>query len=58
MHGQNHIKAAYIFFVCWYRYRVVFLEVKRPQRDAGHSPPSSTEVMNVWSYTSTTNHIN
>jgi hypothetical protein len=29
------------------------LGVKRPEREAGHSPPSSAEVKNVWSYTST-----
>jgi hypothetical protein len=29
------------------------LEVKRPRREADHSPPSSSEVQNVWSYTST-----
>jgi hypothetical protein len=27
--------------------------VKRPGREADHSPPSSTEVSNAWSYTST-----
>jgi hypothetical protein len=31
----------------------LFLEVKRPKRDADHSPPSSAEVKNKWSYTST-----
>jgi hypothetical protein len=29
------------------------LRVKRLQREAGHSPPSSAEVKNAWSYTST-----
>jgi hypothetical protein len=29
------------------------LGVKRPGREADHSPPSSTEVNNAWSYTST-----
>jgi hypothetical protein len=29
------------------------LEVKRPLREAHHSPPSSAEVKNAWSYTST-----
>jgi hypothetical protein len=29
------------------------LAVKRPGREADHSPPSSAEVENVWSYTST-----
>jgi hypothetical protein len=27
--------------------------IKRPGREADHSPPSSAEVKNVWSYTST-----
>jgi hypothetical protein len=27
--------------------------VKRPGREADHSPPSSAEVKNAWSYTST-----
>jgi hypothetical protein len=27
--------------------------VKRPEREADHSPPSSTEIKNVWSYTFT-----
>jgi hypothetical protein len=29
------------------------LGVKRPGREADHSPPSSAEVKNVWSYTNT-----
>jgi hypothetical protein len=29
------------------------LEVKRPGREADHSLPSSAEVKNAWSYTST-----
>jgi hypothetical protein len=29
------------------------LGVKRSGREADHSPPSSTEVKNAWSYTST-----
>jgi hypothetical protein len=28
--------------------------LKRPEREADHSPPSSAEVKNAWSYTSTT----
>jgi hypothetical protein len=28
------------------------LEIKRPGREADHSPPSSAEVKNAWSYTS------
>jgi hypothetical protein len=31
----------------------LFLGVKRPGREADHSPPSSAEVKNGWSYTST-----
>jgi len=27
------------------------LGLKRPRREADHSPPSSAEVKNVWSYT-------
>jgi hypothetical protein len=30
-----------------------FLGVKRPGRETDHSPPSSAEVKNAWSYTST-----
>jgi hypothetical protein len=30
-----------------------FRGVKRPGREADHSPPSSAEVKNAWSYTST-----
>jgi hypothetical protein len=29
------------------------LEVKRPGRESDHAPPSSAEVKNAWSYTST-----
>jgi hypothetical protein len=29
------------------------LGVKRPGREADHSPPSNAEVKNAWSYTST-----
>jgi hypothetical protein len=31
----------------------LFPEVKLPELEADHSPPSSTEVKNTWSYTST-----
>jgi hypothetical protein len=31
---------------------VIFPGVKWPGREAGHSPPSSAEVKNAWSYTS------
>jgi hypothetical protein len=48
----------------WRKYRTIvasyptgtrgsFLGVKRPGREADHSPPSSAEVKNEWSYTST-----
>jgi len=30
-----------------------FLRIKRPRREADHSPPSSAELKNEWSYTST-----
>jgi len=30
-----------------------FSEIKRPDREADHPPPSSAEVKNAWSYTST-----
>jgi len=32
---------------------VISPEVKRPGREADHSPPSSAEVRNAWTYTST-----
>jgi hypothetical protein len=32
--------------------RGLFLGVKRPGREADHSPPSSAEVKNEWSYNS------
>jgi hypothetical protein len=31
----------------------LFLGIKRPWREADHSPPSSAEVKNAWSYTYT-----
>ena len=34
-------------------YRVSFPRVKWPLREVNHSPPSSAEVKNKWSYTST-----
>jgi hypothetical protein len=33
------------------------LGVKRPERKADHSPPSSAEVKNAWSYTSTPQYV-
>jgi hypothetical protein len=33
------------------------LGVKLPGREAAHSPPSSAEVKNAWSYTSTSQHV-
>jgi hypothetical protein len=35
----------------------ITLEVKRPGREADHSPPSSTETKNAWSYTSTHQYV-
>jgi hypothetical protein len=35
----------------------LFLKAKRPGREADHSPPSSAEVKNAWSYTSTPQHF-
>jgi hypothetical protein len=32
---------------------VLSLRVKRPDREADHSPPSSAEFKNVWNHTST-----
>jgi len=32
-------------------------EVKRPRREVDHSPPSSVEVNNTWSYTSTPQYV-
>jgi hypothetical protein len=34
------------------RYCIYFLEAKRPERDADHSPPSVAEVKSEWSCTS------
>jgi hypothetical protein len=33
------------------------LGVKRPRREANHSPPSSAKVKNAWSYTSTSQYV-
>jgi hypothetical protein len=33
------------------------LGVKRPRREADHPPPSSAEVKNAWSYTSTPQYV-
>jgi hypothetical protein len=35
----------------------LFLGVKRPGREADYSPPSSAEVKNAWSYTSTPQYV-
>jgi hypothetical protein len=32
-------------------------QVKRPGREADHSPPSSAEIENAWSYTSTPQYV-
>jgi hypothetical protein len=34
-----------------------FLGVKRPGHEADHSPPSSADVKNAWSYTSTPQYV-
>jgi hypothetical protein len=34
----------------------LFLGVKRPEREADHSPPISAEVNKMWMYTSTPPH--
>jgi hypothetical protein len=34
-----------------------FNDTQRPGREADHSPPSSVEVKNAWSYTSTTQYV-
>jgi hypothetical protein len=36
---------------------VISLGVKRPGREADHSPPSSAEIKNAWSYTSTPQYV-
>jgi hypothetical protein len=33
------------------------LEVKRPGREADHSPPTCAEVKNAWSYTSSPQYV-
>jgi hypothetical protein len=40
----------------WVR-RALSLGVKRPEREADHSPPSSAEVKNSWSYTATAQYV-
>jgi hypothetical protein len=32
---------------------ITYEDIKRPEREADHSPPSSAEVKNAWGYTST-----
>jgi hypothetical protein len=34
-----------------------FPGIKRPRREADHSPPSSAEDKNAWSYTSTPQYV-
>jgi hypothetical protein len=36
---------------------VVSLQVKRPGREAGHSPPPSAEIKNAWSITSVPSYV-
>jgi len=38
-------------------YRGFVLGVKRPGREADHSPPSSSEVKNGWNYVSTPQYV-
>jgi hypothetical protein len=35
----------------------ISLGIKRPEREADHSPPSSAEVKNAWSYTSIPQYV-
>jgi hypothetical protein len=37
--------------------RALSPEIKRPVREADHSPPSSAEVKNVWGYTITPQYV-
>jgi hypothetical protein len=34
-------------------YQKIFLEAKRQEREADHSPPTSAEIKRTWIYTST-----
>jgi hypothetical protein len=36
---------------------VIFPGVKRPRREADHSPPTSAGVKNTWIYTSTPPYV-
>jgi hypothetical protein len=38
-------------------YQGLFPGLKRPGREADHSPPSSAEIKNAWSYTSTVTRL-
>jgi hypothetical protein len=52
--GQEHFLFATAVFKTGSGAHPAYLmvsEVKRPEREAVHSPPSSFEVKNVWSYT-------
>jgi hypothetical protein len=42
--------------IYWVPEGAISLGVKRLGREVGHSPPSSAEVKNAWSYTSTPQH--
>jgi hypothetical protein len=41
----------------WYASYPRSTGIKRPEREADHSPPSSAEVKNTWSYTSTPQYV-
>jgi hypothetical protein len=46
----------FVFTITFYLFYVT-QGVKRPEREADHSPPSSAEVENAWSYTSTPQYV-
>jgi hypothetical protein len=67
---QLHIVAYTVKFsqICWNIFithpasypmdtGVPTLGVKRPKREANHSPPSRAEIKNGWSYTSTPPYV-
>jgi hypothetical protein len=48
------LRLVLVIALCLY---VFSLGVKRPRREADHSPPSSAEVKNAWIYTSTPQYV-
>jgi hypothetical protein len=51
--AEDHDLNAYVTFSTSNGYRgALSLGVKRPEREVDHSPPSSAEVKNEWTYTS------